>query len=166
MPLALAAPAKAEDFPLKGLGLEYSVENYRDGHDMDNYAIYASLGTPWNWQLSDNFRLDTEIQSTAGDYKVNEDDFPYLSLGVNFRLRYSDFPLHVQFGTAPTYLFDDESETFDAGGNLHMTSHFGIISSPLAWLDLGLTYQHTSNAGTNKSNPGIDILSLDLSYRF
>ncbi|TCI02213.1 acyloxyacyl hydrolase [Corallincola luteus] len=155
-----------EEFPLLGLGAKYGIDDFSDGHDIENQAVYANLGTPWDWQVSDNIRMDTEVQSTLGRYKVDEDYFGYLMFGVDLRFQYADFPVVVKLGTAPTYLFDDESEEFDAGGPLHMTTHLTVLANPVKWLDIGVTYQHTSNAGTNKENPGIDVLSLDVSYRF
>lgn len=74
----------------------------------------------------------------------------------------------VEIGTAPTLLSEDELDGEDIGGRFHMTSHVMLgfeLDRRERWR-AGLRLQHTSNAGLQDDNPGIDALLFELRYRF
>ncbi|GAA5217211.1 acyloxyacyl hydrolase [Corallincola platygyrae] len=165
----LVPSAYAEDettFDLLGLGARYGISDYSNSHEEELMAVYANLSTPWNWSWDSGWHFNTEIMSMGGIYEINGHDMWHVAIGPNFRWFKDDFPLHLQFGIAPTYLDSPEAPHFDAGGELHFTSHLGVVFEAHRNWHLGLTFQHTSNADTNKYNPGIDVLSIDVSYRF
>ncbi|TCI02212.1 acyloxyacyl hydrolase [Corallincola luteus] len=153
-------------FPLVGVGVKYGSADFSSSHDEEVAAIYASLATPWFWQVGEHRSISTEITFTGGRYDIDGDDFWHVAIGPTFKVRQRDFPVHIKLGIAPTYLFDDETENYDAGGELQCTFLLGAVFVPSEQWHLGLTYQHTSNADTNKNNPGIDVLAIDIAYRF
>lgn len=74
----------------------------------------------------------------------------------------------VEFGTGIAYVSEPMLEDKDLGGNAHFTTHGTVgwhLDRAERW-HLGLRYRHTSNAGIESPNPGLDIVMLELGYHF
>lgn len=74
----------------------------------------------------------------------------------------------VEFGIGPTVLSDDELDDDDVGGQFHFTTHATLgfeLGDQRRWRP-ALRVQHTSNAGIEDDNPGINAVLFELSYRF
>ncbi len=74
--------------------------------------------------------------------------------------------LRLSLGVQPTLLASRAAGKANLGGVLQFTSHLGIRHryTPLWALEARLA--HTSNAGLYRHNPGVDLATLGLSYRF
>jgi len=74
----------------------------------------------------------------------------------------------VEFGTSPTWISNDNFEDEKLGGNFYFTSniqlgvHFGYRRE----LTLSLRIHHISNGGISSTNPGTDMVGLEMSYLF
>ena len=55
---------------------------------------------------------------------------------------------------------------YDMGGNIQFTSHGGLVFQVTRRLALGFRGQHTSNSRLYKPNPGMNLASVTLAYRF
>lgn len=75
---------------------------------------------------------------------------------------------YVEVGTALTRLGIERVEGRELGGRWHSTSHVTLGHRPgraRRWWP-ALRLQHTSNAGTRDTNPGLDVPMLELGYHF
>jgi len=74
----------------------------------------------------------------------------------------------VDFGLHPTFISQSRFEGKNLGGDVFFTSHLGLglYLGRQRKTSLLLRYQHTSNAGLNDRNPGLDMLGLTFSYNF
>lgn len=162
-----ASSAQADEsgwFDVIGLAGMYAIDDSNSQDSIDEYELYGAFTLPWNW--GDQWRLSTEFHSGAGRYRLSGDNVHYLSLGPVARLQNRDWPVSIHIGVRPTLLSDSETPEIDIGGRYHFTSHVAIVAHLFDQVDLGFRYHHMSNAGTNKSNPGLDIYLVDLMYRF
>ena len=74
----------------------------------------------------------------------------------------------IEFGTSPTWISNDIFDNESLGGHVFFTSnvqlgvHFGYRRE----LTLSLRVHHISNGGINSTNPGTDMVGLEMSYIF
>lgn len=74
----------------------------------------------------------------------------------------------IEFGTSPTWISNDNFEEEKLGGHVYFTSniqlgvHFGYRRE----LTVSLRIHHISNGGINSTNPGTDMVGLEMSYLF
>lgn len=75
---------------------------------------------------------------------------------------------HVQLGFSPTLLSGSTISGRDLGGNFHFTSSvsLGALLGERRALSIALRIQHTSNGGIDSTNPGLDMVGLNISYDF
>ncbi len=74
----------------------------------------------------------------------------------------------VDFGVHPTYVVKSTYGGRRLGGNFHFTSYlgFGAYLGRQKKISALIRYLHTSNAGMNIPNPGLDMVGLTISYHF
>ena len=70
----------------------------------------------------------------------------------------------ADIGTRATIVGDGELSSPDIGGPVHFTSHFRIGLRPWKKLEVGARVQHMSNAGLYDTNPGVDLLVIDVGW--
>ena len=74
----------------------------------------------------------------------------------------------MDFGVHPTWLTRTEFRERPLGGNFHFTSYLGLGAylGRQRKTSVLIRYQHTSNAGIDSPNPGLDMMGLTFSYHF
>ncbi len=73
-----------------------------------------------------------------------------------------------ELGTSVAYVSEHELIDRDLGSRGHFTSHATVgwhLGAARRW-HAGLRVRHTSNAGLGSPNPGLDIVMLELGYRW
>ena len=73
------------------------------------------------------------------------------------------------FVNSNTGVLDGGGSSFndrDMGGNFHFTSFaaLGAIFGPRDSAARSLRIQHTSNGGLNSTNPGVDVIGLNITF--
>lgn len=106
----------------------------------------------------------------AGDLSWEDGASRFVSVGRGIRWR----PLalvprsELQFSLSPTWVEHPRLAGRELGGHFHFTS-------ALAWVlpldaagrrTLSLRLQHTSNAGSQAENPGLDLAGIEFGWRF
>jgi hypothetical protein len=76
------------------------------------------------------------------------------------------FPLVLEGGSSPTHLSQYHFGSTDLGEDFQFTSHIGLAWYITDHLSVGYRFQHMSNAGLAKPNPGLNVEMLELSYHF
>jgi hypothetical protein len=85
---------------------------------------------------------------------------PRLDLGVG------QFPLSLRGGISPTLLTQWDFPSKDFAIPFQFTSHLGLDLDVGHHLHLGYRFQHMSNARLGRTNPGLNLHVVSLSYRF
>jgi len=111
------------------------------------------------------------FEFASGELSNGETKSAFVSVGpawrFNRRVARSGLAF-IEFGTSPTWISNDNFEDEKLGGHVYFTSniqlgvHFGYRRE----LTLSLRLHHISNGGINSTNPGTDMLGLEMSYLF
>ena len=86
--------------------------------------------------------------------------------GPLLELRKGHFPLVLEGGASPTLISRYRFGSTDFGEDFQFTSHIGLAWYITDHLSVGCRFQHMSNAGLAKPNPGLNVGMLVLSYHF
>jgi len=164
--ILLAAPARA-DIQFSTVGI-LAAESVNHVSGMHQYGVVLKYRVD---SQSTSFWVPSTLDVTAGLLEGGSDSASLVSFGPSYRfdMRKSEAGRwFVDFGVHPTLL---SKSTFDGrhlGGSFHFTSHVGLGAylGRQKKTSLSLRLQHTSNAGLNRSNPGLDMLGLRFSYHF
>ena len=120
---------------------------------------------------STRFWVPTRLDLTAGLMERGSDSAAFVSFGPSYRIpiaKSGEADWFVDLGAHPTFISDSHFNGKDLGGSFHFTSYLGLG----AYLDrqrttsVLLRYHHTSNAGLDDDNPGVDMLGLTIRYTF
>lgn len=116
---------------------------------------------------------DLSYDLTLGHIRASgsdETDIEYIHFGPTWHYRPAALwsGAHVEIGTAITRLSDDQLSERVLGGRWHFTSHLSLghdFGKGHRW-HAAIRLQHTSNASTQRHNPGLDIPMLEIGYHF
>ena len=155
------------DITLNGIGVtEAGAVKKFDG--MRQHGVFLSYRV-----RSDSNRLwvPSSLELASGWIERGGDRSNFVSLGPSYRMHFrgSDFGRwFADFGSQPTYISKSNFGGKPLGGKFFFTTYMGAG----AYLDSRrrtcflLRYQHTSNAGLDGDNPGVDMVGLTISYHF
>ncbi len=146
--------------------VEYRVsESIGKTDDVNQYAIVLPVPAPRRLRAN---RLELGI----GTFSSPLEDRPFVSLGAVWRVQPRWLPLirdrlHVDVGFSPTWIAGSRLNGIDLGGNLHFTSSISVgrFIDRKETVALSLRIQHTSNGGLHGTNPGLDMLGLNLTFQ-
>ena len=162
----LAASARA-DIQFRSVGI-LAADSVQKFAGMRQYGVL--LGYQVN-SRSKVFWMPSRLDFSAGWLERGSNASAFVSAGPSYRwhMNKSDqSKWFVDFGVHPTFVSQSRFEGKNLGGEVFFTSHlgFGAYLDRQRKISLLLRYQHTSNAGLNDRNPGVDMLGLAFSYNF
>jgi hypothetical protein len=126
----------------------------------------ASWHLPWHWRFGSYWYMDPRLDLSAGSLQGCGQTGFVGTLGPNFFLGNSRFPLSLNIGFSPTLLSRDSYDCRDFGTPFQMTSHGGLEWAFGARWHLGYRTQHMSNCGTASPNPGLNLHMFSVSFGF
>jgi len=127
---------------------------------------FLDCNLPVSWQLGDSFSLKTRMDFTAGWLGREGLDAVTSSAGPAFVLKYKDLPLTLEAGSSSGLISRHEFGSVDLGGPVQFTTHIGMSWDITRHLRAGYRYEHISNAGIYKPNPGLNLQAFAFSYIF
>ena len=140
-----------------------------NGHGFDSFELYYRQSSPWLDRHVVDPWLPQAVRArwdlTVGRWRGSDGDSAFVAFGPALEA----FPvgdLRLSLGLQPTLLSDYEAGDRDLGGPFQFTSHASLAWAPQRALVLGIRIQHTSNARLYSSNPGADIVSIEVGYGF
>ncbi len=115
--------------------------------------------------------IPSSLDLTTGTLERGSDAGSFVSFGPSYRYDVSKSEAgrwFVDFGVHPTYVAKSTYGGRSLGGNFHFTSYLGLGAylGRQKKTSVLIRYQHTSNAGMNTPNPGLDMMGLTISYHF
>ena len=145
----------------------------RGGTSLDDCAgyfrqteVFSGIDLPWQWEPGFNWSLTPRIEASAGWLSGGSKDGFIGTLGPAMELRKGRFPLTLEGGASPTFISRYKYGEKDFGGRFQFTDHIGLNLYVSEHLVIGLRFQHMSNAGIYRGNPGVNIEGLTTSYSF
>jgi lipid A 3-O-deacylase len=178
--LVLAAAAAVLSTPAAAEGLRPSGAFFQAGGGEQDVSASASLGATWDWSWrkaawGGEFSAATELVGTVlqADRRVGAGTRTYVQLGLVPVLRYrfgeGRSPWFVEGGIGLSVMDrklstpeKEQGTSWNFSDNLAVGRNFGTRSEH----ELSLRWQHTSNAGIRKPNPGFDLFFVRWTERF
>lgn len=108
------------------------------------------------------------LELAVGMFSSSSEDRAFISFGPVWRLPIEQRSLFVELGFSPTLIAGSSLNGRDPGGNFHFTSSvsIGTTLGGRQTVSLSLRAQHTSNGGLNSTNPGIDMIGINVAFNF
>lgn len=108
------------------------------------------------------------LELAAGSISSSDSDHAFVSFGPVWRLPFARDTAFVDFGFSPTLMSGSDFDGRDLGGILHFTSSvaIGATFGRRRAIAVSLRAQHTSNGGISDTNPGIDMLGINVAVNF
>jgi lipid A 3-O-deacylase len=154
-------------FALDGLSIEGGVG--------DGKTSLARVGAHWNWQkkwfTQNRWQLGGYWEAQAGGWDNRAGTGALLDLSITpvFRLAAADSPWYLEgaigfhwLSSYPSRGGQPFSSKFQFGDHLGVGMRFGERKQH----DVGLRFQHLSNAGYRNPNPGINLILLHYKNHF
>ena len=162
----LAASARAD--------IQFSSVGILAADSVQKFAGMRQYGVLLGYQVNSRskvFWMPSRLDFSAGWLERGSNASAFVSAGPSYRwhMNKSDqSKWFVDFGAHPTFVSQSRFEGKNLGGEVFFTSHlgFGTYLGRQRKTSLLLRYQHTSNAGLNDRNPGVEMLGLAFSYNF
>jgi hypothetical protein len=127
---------------------------------------FAGWKLPWRWNVCSKWTLRPYVDASAGDLVGLGASGFVGTLGPVIELRYGKFPVFLEGGTSPTYLSRFAYDSKDLGERFQFTSHIGLQWDITKNIAVNLRFQHMSDAGITRTNPGLNVQMLCLRFNF
>jgi hypothetical protein len=127
---------------------------------------FADWNLPLKTESNSGWYLQTKLNLSVGwlgGTGINAAEGT-LAPAVAFGRRH--FPLWLEGGIGPTFISQYDFGLVNFGEQLQFTSFVGVNFDLTPHWRLGYRFQHMSNAGFAKSNPGLNLNMFALSYAF
>jgi len=149
--------------------LEFGIRAAQDdgGNEVgfNQYELLVTKPTRWRWDF-ERTRLTVTLEGSLGMLKGGGDEGFLVTLGPGLVLDSEDGSLYGMIGISPTLLSEAHYGDENLGGNFYFTSYVGVGLKFAERWRFGYRYSHMSNAGTNSSNPGLNLHALELRRAF
>lgn len=164
--LILFSPAcqiKAQNY-LVGVRGGTSFES--DAGEIQQADLFAAKYLPWIWGSGNRLTIKPRWEASVGFLHDNGQQGFVGTSGPILELRAGKFPVTLEGGVSLTALSRYEFPDRDLGGWFQFTDHVGLNWHITKQFTVGWRYQHTSNAGICRRNPGLNLQMLSASYAF
>ena len=135
---------------------------------LSQQGIFADFRTPWAWSTWGGTYTSLRLSFEVGRFLRASERRYFVSLGPMVRI-VSDrwrVPLFMDLGLSPTVIGGSTYGDQDLGNSLNFTSHIGlgVKFGHMKQQEVRLRFQHISNGGIDKVNPGVNLIGLDFVF--
>jgi hypothetical protein len=134
--------------------------------DLTQGEAFVHWDLPWKLESESGWFLQTKLTLCGGFLGGNGKSSIEGTLAPAVAFGKRHFPLSVEGGAGPTYLSEQRFGSVNFGQELQFTSFIGLNLDLTSHWRLGYRFQHMSNAGLSKPNPGLNLNMFALSYVF
>jgi hypothetical protein len=155
-----------QEIHLESAGARFGFYSWGAGHEFHQAEGFVNAALPWTWDLGSRWVLDSRADFSAGWLGESGSDAAVITGGVSLVLRKLGWPLSFDCGGSPTFISRSDFRNKDLGSLLQFTSHGCINFDITRQIRLSYRFQHMSNAGLGRHNPGLNLQMIGLSYVF
>jgi hypothetical protein len=167
-----AAPSPDRTELVEAPGIHFNELGARLGTDAESrvdllsYEVFGTVALEWSWALSDNLQFNIDFETALGGLSGEGETAVYARIAPIASLHLTDFPVSLVISSGPSLYSDSTFGDYDMGGNFHFTSSVGLNCALTETWAVAYRFQHSSNAHLNKTNPGLDMHTLSVGYKF
>ena len=165
LPSVVSAQSTSKTYRFDSVGLRGGIDSQGD-ININTAELFATVTTPYQFQLGDTTVLDFNLEGGVGALDHKAGTGFYLRIGPQCTVSFGDSPLHLVIGSGPAYLSKHTFGRRNLGGDFQFFTSMGFDWDINDRWTLGYRWQHISNAGLQDVNPGMNMHTLGLSYRF
>ena len=106
------------------------------------------------------------MELAVGAIATSQESRLFVSIGPVWHLPIANRATFFEFGISPTFIGGSSFNQRDLGGNFHFTS-FAAVGASFGKRDefsLSLRVQHISNGGLSSTNPGMDMIGINVAF--
>ena len=148
------------------VGARIGWSDHRNEEYFRKYEAFFNWYLPWAWRPGWGLILAPRLDFTGAAVSAAGAVGFLGSVGPSAALRKAGWPVLIELGVSPAFLSKAVYGNEDLSGHFQFLSHGGILLLPLPFFGIGYQYQHMSNADIQQPNPGLNIHSLEINYRF
>lgn len=164
--LAAQTGAGADKVHLESAGVRFGASLTSSHANFYQTEGFANLSLPVVFNLGTRWQAQSRLDLMAGSLSSKSDHGFVGTLGPSVVVRRERFPVHFEAGSGLTGLSRERYPTKDFGIPFQFTTHVGAVWR-MGWhLDLAYRFQHMSNAGLGRPNPGLNLHLFALGYGF
>ncbi len=140
--------------------------NHKSNLDLSVYEIYIH-GVPPIYLIADDdiFNpLDMSLEMTFSVMNDKTNNSLSFSLGPTIELFHYESIVFISAGIKPSLMTNYVFDEFNLGGRFNFKSHIELTASLIKNMNIGFGFEHISNAGLYKKNPGINLHYIEIAY--
>lgn len=137
-----------------------------NGYHFHQAEGFVNLDLPWMWDLGRQWRLQSRLDVSAGWLGDSGGNAAISTVGPSLIIDSERSMFSLEVGISPTWLTQYHFGTKDFGMHLQFTSHVGFNLDLSSRIRIGYRFQHMSNGGLIKPNPGLNLHTMAVSYLF
>jgi len=151
---------------IESVGGRVGFSAFNSAPRFEQYDIFSAVRLPWRYDFSPNWSIHTQVNAAVGCLRDPGHDAFIGSFGPGIMFTRQGWPFVLDAGIAPTYISRPDFGSKELGTNAQFTSHGGVGFDVLPFLRVGYRFQHMSNGGLGKKNPGLNLHMVAVSYVF
>ena len=164
--LVATMSGQAADITLESTGVRGSTSNPGNRARFYHVEGFLNWNLPWRWTWGENWSVQSRLDLTGGWMNGRGEDAVFATVGPSFELSRIHFPVSLDVGVSPTVLGREQFGNTDFGTVFQFTTHAGLTWKPRSRWSLGCRFEHISNADIGPSNPGLNLYSIGVGWRF
>lgn len=139
-------------------------DNHKKDLDLSAYEIYLHTVPPL--YSTDNFLddLNISLEMALGVVHDKTNSSLLFSIGPTFKLINYGNIVTLSTGLKPSLITNHVFNNFDVGGAFNFKSYIDLTVSLYKHINFGYRFEHISNAGLYRKNPGINFHYIELVY--
>ena len=135
-------------------------------HRFNQFVAFAGWDMPMRWDFYSDWYFRPALDISAGSIS-NQRAYGFIgTFGPQVQLGKGTFPLFVEGGLSPTFLSRYHFDNKDFCSQLQFTSYVSLQWKITKRAGMGVGFQHMSNGGIAKPNPGVNMAFLSAGYSF
>ncbi len=157
---------RAGDFSLDSAGARFGFGVQRDDLEFHQAEAFVNWELPWGWDLGRTFWMQTRFDVSGGWLGDAHRSVAIGTAGGSLVFSHGQSPVSLEGGFSPTVISRHEFTNLNLGSLYQFTSHVGLNLDIRSGIRLSYRFQHMSNGGFTRPNPGLNLHVFGVSYLF
>ena len=147
-------------------GVRMGVSDNNYGKNFSHFETDYNLASPNPIYLYKNIFFSFGLNANTGIMESGDKIGFILSAGPQISFNLSNYKTNISLSTMPTYVTREMYKDFSIGGRFHFLSRIGILYRISEEMGIEYSFEHISNGGIVKPNPGVNFHMAGLRFYF